>query len=420
MQEALLQFIWQYSLYRPGALRARTGEKIEVQHPGSRNTDAGPDFSMARIKIGGTLLVGNVELHVRSSDWQRHHHESDPAYDHVILHVVYDNDGYDRPGMPLLELRGHIPDYVLERYSQLIQTTAPLPCAASLAAVNEMTRRAWLSRMLVERWEQKLTQWSAELERAGGDWQTLFWWRLAANFGFKVNAEPFAMLAQSLPLRLLLKQSSLAQIEALLFGQAGFLNGSFADEYPQALQREFHYLQHKYTLPPVPPGLWKFMRLRPANFPSLRIAQMAALLHKSPELFHSPGSSATLAAVQRLLSVQASDYWDTHYRFDEPPSRQSVKKLGADAVQNLIINTVAPVRFLYAHTHGRATEAETALQMLEAVPAEDNRILRMWNEQGWAAGCAADSQALIQLFNGYCSRKRCLECAVGLSIIKAR
>jgi hypothetical protein len=394
---------------------------VEVRHPGTRNTDAGPDFSMARVKIGDTLLVGNVELHVRSSDWPRHRHQNDPAYDHVILHVVYEDDGgYNRAGLPLLELRDHIPDYVLERYCELIQTTAPLPCAASLAGVNDMTRSAWLSRMLVERWEQKLAQWNEELARAGGDWQTLFWWRLAANFGFKVNAEPFSMLAQSLPLRLLLKQSSLLQIEALLFGQAGFLNGSFSDEYPRALQQEFQYLQHKYSLQPVEAGLWKLMRLRPANFPGLRIAQLAALLHTAPELFHSPGGRAGMPEMQHTLSVQASEYWDTHYRFDELPSRKSVKTLGADAAHNIIINTVAPLRFLYAHTHGRTDDAEAALQLLEALPAEDNRILRMWHAQDWAARSAADSQSLIQLFNSYCSRKRCLECAVGLAIIKAR
>jgi hypothetical protein len=338
-----------------------------------------------------------------------------------VLHVVYEDDGgYARSDLPLLELRDHIPDYVLERYSKLIQTTATLPCAGSLPGVSDITRSAWLSRMLVERWEQKLAQWSGELERAGGDWHTLFWWRLAANFGFKVNAEPFLMLAQSLPLRILMKQSSLQQLEALLFGQAGFLKGTFQDEYPRLLQKEFSYLQLKYGLPPAEAGLWKFMRLRPANFPSLRIAQLAALLHQSPAFFNSPGGHEGIEPLPRALWVQASAYWDTHYRFDEAPSRQSAKRLGADAVQNIIINTIAPIRFLYAHEQGRPTDAEAALQLLEALPAEGNRITRIWSGHGWHARCASDSQSLIQLFNSYCSGKRCLECAVGLSIIKAR
>src|ERR1043165_2369769 len=198
MQEALLQFIWQYNLYRPGELRSHLGEPIQVNHPGTLNRDAGPDFSMARIRIGDTLLVGNVELHTRTSDWKRHHHDNDQAYSRVILHVVYEHDTEDAPGgIPLLQLKQHIPEYVLERYSNLIQTTAALPCASALQRVNDITRSSWLSRMLVDRWEQKLGMWNEELQQAGGDWYTLFWWRLASNFGFKINAVPFLLLAQS-------------------------------------------------------------------------------------------------------------------------------------------------------------------------------------------------------------------------------
>ncbi|MBS1615035.1 MAG: DUF2851 family protein [Bacteroidetes bacterium] len=421
MQEALLQFIWQYNLYRPGTLRSTQGSVVEVQHPGTRNTDAGPDFSMARIKIGNTLLVGNVELHVRSSDWARHRHDEDAAYRHVILHVVFEDDGgFNYPNIPLLELKDHIPDYVLERYSQLIQTTAPLPCAQALPCVKEITRSTWLNRMLVERWEEKLSLWDDELKQASGDWYTLLWWRLAANFGFKINAAPFLMLAQSLPLRILLRQTSLMQVEALLFGQAGFLQGNFLDEYPRQLQKEYHYFQHKYELHPAQPGIWKFLRLRPANFPSIRIAQLAALVHQAPGFFHELSEHPSLKDTVNSLKVHASSYWDTHYRFDETPSRKTVKKLGTDAAQNIIINTLAPIRFLYAHTQGRAEESEKALQLLENLPAEDNRILRIWAAHGWLPRHAGESQALIQLYNRYCSNKRCLDCAVGLSIIRAK
>lgn len=421
MQEALLQFIWQYNLYRPGKLRSRQGDAVEVQHPGTRNTDAGPDFSMARIRVGDTLLVGNVELHVRSSDWARHRHDEDPAYNHVILHVVFQDDGgFNQKNIPLLELRDHIPDYVLERYSQLLQTTAPLPCANALPGIKEITKAAWLSRMLVERWEEKLALWDTELQQASGDWHTLLWWRLAANFGFKINAEPFLMLAQSLPLRTLLRQTTLLQIEALLFGQAGFLQGNFLDEYPKQLQQEYGYFRHKYELQPMKPSLWKFLRLRPANFPGIRIAQLAALVHQSPALFNELGSNKGMKELVQGLRVQASSYWDTHYRFDEAPTRKSSKVLGADAAQNLLINTLAPIRFLYAHTQGKPSDAERALQLLERLPSEDNRITRIWSEHGWQPEHAGESQSLIQLYNRYCSSKRCLECAIGLSIIRAK
>jgi hypothetical protein len=421
MQEALLQFIWQYNLYRPGELKTGDGQPVQVLHPGSLNRDAGPDFSMARVKIGETLLVGNVELHLRSSDWKKHGHDSDPAYSRIIMHVVYEHDKPEGVNVtPVLQLKEHIPAYVLERYTDLIQATAPLPCAGSLPRVNELTRSSWLSRMLVERWEQKLGQWSEELNQAGGDWHTLFWWRLAANFGLKINTTPFMLLAQSLSLRIVTKQLSLLQIEALLFGQAGFLSMQFEDDYPQALQKEYAFLRHKYSLTPLAPHLWKFMRLRPPSFPTVRLAQLAALIHEAPDLFTVISDNKGASALTKRLSVKASSYWDDHYRFDEKSARSTTKQLGTDTIQNIIINTIAPLRFLYAHTHGRQTDAEAALQLLDELPPEDNRIIRMLAGDGWTPASAGATQSLLQLYNNYCVNKRCLECSIGLSIIRSR
>ena len=420
MQEDLLQFIWQYNLYRPGNLRTTDGEAVQVIHPGTLNRDAGPDFSMARIRIGDITLVGNVELHIRSSDWLRHQHQKDPAYSRVILHVVDEHDRDEPPsGIPVLELKGHIPADVLDRYTHLIQTTALLPCAGVLHKASDIIRSSWLSRMLVERWEQKLGQWEDELRAAGGDWHSLFYWRLAANFGFKVNAAPFLLLAQSLPLKIIAKQAGLFQVEALIFGQSGLLSGSFSDEYPQRLRAEYHFLQQKYSLRPIDPSLWKFMRLRPANFPTIRLAQFAALLHRSPQLLSAMDAFPDLKSLTAALSVQASAYWNTHYRWDEAIQKTSTKTLGTDAVQNIIINTIAPLRFLYAHTHGRAAESEAALSLLDYIPPENNNIIRLWSGYGWTPEHAGGSQSLIQLYNNYCCRKRCLECAVGLSIIRS-
>ena len=420
MQEDLLQFIWKYNLYRPGALRTTEGEAVRVVHPGTQNRDAGPDFGMARIRLGDILLVGDVELHVRSSDWNRHKHDSDPAYGRVILHVVYEHDTQTLPGgIPVLELKGEIPPEVLDRYSHLIQTTAPLPCAGVLHKASDIVRSSWLSRMLVERWEHKLEQWQEELRQVGGDWNALFYRRLAANFGFKVNAAPFLLLAQSLPLNIVGRQSGLLQVEALVFGQSGLLSGSFADEYPKRLQAEYHFLRQKYSLSPIDPFLWKFLRLRPANFPTIRLAQFAALLHKSPQLLLTLDGLADTKSLVAELSVQAGEYWDRHYRWDDAPAIAAPKSLGTDAIHNIIINTVAPLRFLYAHTHGRSAEAESALGLLDSIPAENNNIIRMWSGYGWPPANAGGSQSMIGLYNNYCSRKRCLECAVGLSIIRA-
>jgi hypothetical protein len=419
MQEDLLQFIWQHNLYRPAELYTSGGAAVRVIHPGTLNRNAGPDFSLARVRIGDTVLVGNVELHLRSSDWLRHRHDADPAYSRVILHVVYEHDTEALPGgIEVLPLKAHIADEVIERYSSLIRTTAVLPCAGALHRAPGITRSAWLSRMLVERWEQKLGRWEAELQQAGGDWHTLFYWRLASNFGFKVNAAPFLLLAQSLPLKVLRKHASLFQIEALIFGQAGLLGGRFSDEYPVSLRREYGFLQSKYALSPIDPSLWKFLRLRPANFPTIRLAQLAALIHNAPQLFSAAGGDNDVSSLRAALSVKAGGYWDSHYRWDEPQRGTGVKALGADAIQNIIINTIAPIRFLYAKTHGHDAAAEAALSLLDALPAEDNNIIRMWTEHGWQPGHAGDSQAMIELFHSYCTRKRCLSCAVGLSIIR--
>lgn len=421
MQEALLQFIWQYNLYRPGQLKTTEGLVIQVVHPGILNRDAGPDFSMAKVQIANALLIGNVELHIRTSDWLKHRHQDDTAYSRIILHVVFDHDMEQLPGgIPVLELGRHIPSDVVARYSNLIQTTAALPCATMLSEVPDIQKTSWLSRMLVERWEEKLQSWEQDLHQANGDWQTLFYWRLAANFGFKVNAAPFMLLAQSLPLKILLKQTGRFQVEALLFGQGGFLTGKFEDDYPRALQQEYVHLRAKYSLQEMDISLWKFLRMRPANFPTIRLSQFAALVHQSPQLFSTFSKEKISEKIPELSVLSASDYWENHYQFEHIQKEKKAKKLGSDSADNIIINTIAPLRFLYAHTHHNQDTAASALSLLEDIPSEKNNIIRLWEAHNWKPENAADSQSLIQLFNRYCNNKRCLECAIGLTIIKSR
>ena len=420
MNEALLQFIWQYSLYRPSALQTVDGEPITVIHCGKLNRDAGPDFSEAKAKVGNTTLVGNIELHVKSSDWLKHGHQHDAAYKNLILHVVYENDVPSvAQNTPVLELKQHIPQDVILRYSGLMQAPQKLPCAGQHEKVKSITKEAWLSRLLAERWEQKLGDWNVLLENSAEDWRNLLYWRTAANFGFKTNAAPFLMLAQSLPLNIPTKhKDNLMQIEALLFGQAGMLEDDFTDDYPRELQREYDYLRKKYKLKPIAGHLWKFLRMRPANFPTLRIAQFAALIHKSLHLFSQLIETHSVKEISPLLDVTASSYWDTHFQFDSAQEQKSPKSLGKSSVLNIIINTIAPIQFLYAAKQGTHKLQESALQLLESVPAEKNNITRLWEENGWQSENAAQSQALLQLYNNYCSAKRCLECTIGLNIIK--
>lgn len=422
MQEKLLQFIWQYSLYNPGMLTTATGEPVTVSYPGMPNTNAGPDFLEARVRVGDTMLVGHVELHINNSDWNKHGHQNDPAYQNIILHVVYKRDNNDTlPNVPVLELGSHIPETVLEQYTALINTTYQLPCANRLHEVRDITKESWLNRLLAERWEEKLVAWRELLDNSAGDWRNLLYWRLAANFGFKINAAPFMAMAQSLPVNILAKHhGNLVQIEALIFGQAGMLDRDFEEEYPNALKKEYNYLRQKYKLEPVKEHLWKFLRMRPANFPTVRLAQFAALVHKSFHLFSQIIEQHTVKDILPLLEVTASEYWNTHFRFDEKQEAAAPKKLGKDSLHNIIINTIAPIQFLYATRQGEAGLQEKSLQLLETVPAEKNNIIEIWQEHGWKAASAGHSQALLQLFNNYCSKKRCLECAIGLGILKSR
>jgi hypothetical protein len=419
MNEMLFQFIWQYSLYNPTGLLTTEGEAVTIIHPGKRNTNSGPDFEEARIKIGNTVLVGNVELHIKSGDWNRHGHESDKAYQNIILHVVYIDDERGNIKFPKLVLGRNVPAYVIDQYTNLIQTTQPIACQRQLTKVSTIVKEGWLNRLLAERWEEKLLEWKELLKDSKGDWSTLFYWRLAANFGFKVNAVPFLMLARSLPLNILSRhKDNLFQLEALLFGQAGLLEEGNEIEYAQSLKKEYDYLQLKYKLQPIAAHLWKFMRMRPANFPTIRIAQFASLVHHSVHLFSSIVENNSAKEIHKLFDVSASEYWNDHYRFAESFENGGVKKLGKDSINNIIINTVAPVQFLYAHHNGTNDHQEKALHLLTSIPAESNKFIELWNNNGWTAETAFHSQALLQLFNKYCSRKRCLECAVGLNIIK--
>ena len=419
MNEALLQFIWQYSLYNATGLKTAEGEAITMIQPGQKNTHAGPDFQDARIKIGDTILAGHVELHVSSSDWLKHGHQHDDAYKNLVLHVVYNNDVEAFNNIPVLELKQHIPSHIKVNYAGLVHTSKPIPCSGLLDSVKDITKESWLSRLLAERWEQKLNEWQVLQKKNVDDWRNLLYWSMAANFGFKVNAAPFLMLAQSLDMNILAKhRENLLQIEALIFGQAGMLDQDFEDPYPNKLKEEYAYLRKKYKLRPILTHLWKFLRMRPANFPTVRLAQFAALIHKSLHLFSQIIEVYTVKEISPLIDVIASEYWDTHFRFDEP-SPYAPKHMGQSSVHNIIINTIAPIQFLFAQRHRSESQQEKALQLLEAIPAEKNRIMDEWQRCGWQAINAAQSQSLIQLHNNYCAKKNCLNCAVGLSLIRS-
>ena len=423
MPESFLHFLWRWRRFDAFQLQTTAGQNLEILHPGEYNTHAGPDFFNARVRIGDTLWAGNVEMHLQASEWLTHHHHEDPAYDNVVLHVVLEEDqAIMRPGdgsrLPCLVLQGRIPPQLLATYQRLEHERAWIPCENFFAATPDIIRLNWLDRVLIERMEQKTATIAELLTTTENHWEAAFYQLLARNFGLKVNAEPFEALARSLSLHILAKhKNNPLQIAALLFGQAGLLDETFQDEYPKLLLREYRHLAHKYGLKPLPAAQWKFLRLRPASFPTIRLAQFAALVHQSAHLFSLIRETDNLRSLENLFAVQPDSYWTTHYLFDKPSHSRS-KALSRDFIQLLIINTTIPVLFHYGQVKKESDLQNRALRLLEELPAENNTILEGWNTLGMRARHAYQSQALLHLKTRYCDAKRCLECGVGNFILK--
>ncbi len=422
MSEDFLHFVWKYRLYDKDAA-TMGGEALEVLSPGHHNTDSGPDFSNARIRIDNTLWAGNVEVHVKASDWFAHGHQHDDAYTNIILHVVYAGDCpiADRNGQPIatLELRGKFDKRMYQKYFYYLNNKNWIPCEKDIMLVSGSRLNLWLDRLLVERMERKAGELSALLKRNNNSFESTFYQVLAGNFGFKINEQPFRMLATMLPLNILAKhKNSLFQLEALLFGVAGLLQSDFSDDYPSRLKTEFGFLRKKYGLAVMEKHLWKFMRLRPSSFPTIRIAQFAALIARSERLFSKVTTSDDPKALTGLFDVAVSDYWNDHFMFDKLSTVNNTKQLGTSAINNIMLNTVVQFLFLYSASVGDEQYREKAIALLMQIEPETNAIIRGWAKTGVTAANAFETQALIELKNNYCSKKRCLDCAVGLNLLR--
>lgn len=420
MNETLFQYLWSNKLFKANGLKTTEGEAVHVLHPGTINTNAGPDFLEGRVRIADTIWVGNIELHLKSSDWHKHKHTEDPNYRNIILHVVYEDDKpLENTTFPTLEMKHCFEEGIIERYHYLMKWQHPVSCRDKINAVPDIVLNHWLDSLLAERWEVRLEEWQLYWKGSVNDWRTLLYYRLASNFGFHVNRDVFLELALSLPLDILAKhRKNIVQVEALLFGQSGLLAVQRQDSYMQLLEKEYHFLRRKYQLTPIPAHRWKFLRMRPANFPTVRIAQFAMLVHKSLDLFARMMEIENEKELYALLNIHASNYWDNHYRFNEVSEEVQVKYLGKDAIQNILINTVAPMQYLYAKLQGKSSLTENSIHLLQSIKAEKNNILHQWKHIGIEATDAARSQALLQLFNQYCSRKKCLDCAIGNHLIR--
>ncbi len=418
MTERLLQFIWQFQYFNKGELKTTAGEDLQIISPGNYNTNQGPDFSDARIRIDSTILAGSVELHILSKDWKRHGHGEDRNYDNVILHVVWDDNGATNH-IPVLELKTRVQGTLLERYEELMVAKGFIPCENSIAATEQVIWKSWISRLIAERLEKKAGVIENILKQNKYDWEDTCWRLIARNFGMKINGDAFEAVAQTIPIAILARhKQQVIQLEALLLGQAGLLSGKFNDAYPIMLQKEYRFLASKYSLKPVKFPV-HFLRMRPAGFPTIRLAQLAMLIKDTDRLFSKILDTSFVNDLKLLFNVQANDYWHYHYRFGEQASYKE-KKLGESMVENIIINTVTPLLFSYGLYYGEQKYKDRALQWLEQIPAEKNSITSDFELLNIENNTAFDSQALLELKNEYCSKKRCLECAVGNAILKMK
>ncbi len=420
MNEAFLWYLWKYRLYNK-ELRTTDGEAITVAHPGDQNHDAGPDFFNARIRIGDTQWAGNVEVHVKSGDWLKHQHQHDRAFDNVILHVVLESDKIirrpDGQVIPVVELKNNFELWRWESYQKLADSTDWIPCARLIKDVDPFLIQQWLERVLIGRLEQKTTFITDLLSENKGNWATCFYMLLARNFGFKVNAVPFELLARSLPLKVLSRhKNNLFQLEALLLGQAGLLSSTYKEDYPKSLFQEFEHLKNKHGLQPIERHLWKFGRLRPNNFPTIRLVQFAQLIHYNVPLLSSCIDQNDSHSLRQLFNITASEYWNTHYQPDKV-SKYRQKSLGQSAIDNIIVNTVVPFIFIYGKKEGDEHLSAKALKWLEECPSEENVIIRGWRKMGLEVKSASQSQALIELKKTYCMEKKCLICNIGIKLL---
>lgn len=421
--EDFLHYVWKFRLFDKTNLKTVDGEDIEIFSAGMHNTHSGPDFHNARIRIGDTTWAGNVEVHVPSSDWRKHNHTNDHAYNNVILHVVYRDDEPvilpDGRRLPTLELENRIPPDLYNRFHSLVYGNQTIiPCEGSMGHVDDMTIRTWLTRVLIERLEKRAETVIKALNNNRGDWEETFYQFLAANFGFKTNALPFELLAKSLPQNILAKhKNNPMQIEALIFGQAGFLEGDMIDDYPKKLKEEYNFLCKKYSLTPIDNHLWKFMRMRPQNFPTIRLAQFAALIVRSNHLFSKILDIREVKSMRDLFTeIHVNPYWEDHYRFDVP-SKPSPKNLGASSIDVLLLNTLAVFLFSYGRHLQLEYYTSRSLKLLENLPAEENNIIADFGVLGVKAKNAFESQAILELKNNYCNFKKCLHCGIGNKIL---
>ncbi|WP_299780136.1 DUF2851 family protein [uncultured Formosa sp.] len=421
MQEDFLHYLWKYKKFDTSKLRTVLDETIQLLHVGQHNFNSGPDFFNAQLKIDNQLWAGNVEIHIKSSDWYVHHHEIDPAYDNVILHVVWEHDvdifRKDNSAIPTLELKYSVSKSTLKGYYQLFSKTQKwINCEQDFATVDDFVLQNWLERLFFERLERKSSQIETLLRTSKNDWEAVLFKLLAKNFGLKVNGEAFFSLANSINFGIIRKIQNKEQVlEALLFGQSGLLEADVEDEYYKVLQKEYQFLKQKFSLTQDHVSPLQFFRLRPPNFPTIRLSQFAQVYVKNQNFFSKIIEANTKQEFYDMFSVYTSKYWETHYTFQKS-SKHSKKSTSKNFIDLLIINTIIPIKFSYSKILGKIN-TEDLIRLINEVDPEKNAIVEKFESMKTFSKSALQTQGLIQLKNEYCNYKKCLHCAVGNTIL---
>lgn len=423
MREDLLHYIWKYRKLQLTNLVTSKNEAVTILDVGSHNHLAGPDFFNAKIDIDGQLWAGTVEIHIKSSDWYAHNHERDSNYDNVILHVVWEDDSTvfrsDKTEISTLELKNYISKSLLEAYQKLFDKTGVhfINCEKDIAQIDGFVFQNWLERLYFERLERKSVLIEELLEKSQNDWEKVIFILLLKSFGSKINSESFLSLSQTLDFSIIRKiQNNVLQMESLLFGQLGLLENDSADAYFKNLKKEYDYLKHKFDLSSK--GIQKpdFFKLRPSNFPTIRLSQFANLYGEHQNVFSKIIEASTSKEIYAIFEISASTYWNNHFTFGKE-SKKSIKKLTKNFVDLIIINTVLPIKLSYAKYMG-SDASEEIIRMISTTNKEKNTIISSFEKIGRAALNAKDSQALIQLYTEYCTKNKCLQCTVGNSLLQ--
>ena len=430
--EQLLHYTWKHKLYPLKELTTSDGQRVEIVDPGLHNRNAGPDFFNAKIRIGSTMWVGNVEIHDKSSDWYQHGHDKDSRYDNVVLHVAaeLDTEVMKSNGEYVPQLQLSVPDDVLTHYDELQKTDEYPPCYKVIPDLSALIIHSWMAALQTERLEQKTEAIRKRAELCNGSWEDAYFVTLARNYGFGINGEVFEQWAYNIPLNAVAHhRDDLFQIEAIFMGQAGLLELDSIPEYYQKdalndgyfakLRNEYQYLAHKFSMKPIDFKLWRFLRLRPQNFPHIRISQLANLYYQQKAGLSQLIECETLDELKNVLKSQVTPYWETHYTFGST-SPKNEKHLSYGSINLLMINTAIPMLFAYGRHTTKEVLCDKAFDFLEQLKAENNHIIRMWQQVGLPVKSAGDSQALIQLKKEYCDKKDCLRCRFGYEYLRRK